>query len=67
GEKKIRFARIKRLLDSNSSGDGADRTVADGTGNSRRLSVGAKMRAAFGFGPKSSEKLEKDEDNVDRH
>ncbi|KAJ2833255.1 hypothetical protein GGI24_000916 [Coemansia furcata] len=67
GEKKIRFARIKRLLDSNSSGDSADRTVVADTGNSRRLSVGAKMRAAFGFGPKSAEKLEIDEDDVDRH
>ncbi|KAJ2812339.1 hypothetical protein H4S07_001467 [Coemansia furcata] len=67
GGKKIRFARIKRLLESNNSDDSADRTVADDTGNSRRLSFGAKMRAAFGFGPKSTEKLEKEEDNVDRH
>ncbi|KAJ2840810.1 hypothetical protein FBU31_000107 [Coemansia sp. 'formosensis'] len=67
GEKKIRFARIKRLLESNNSDGSADQTVADDAGNSRRLSVGAKMRAAFGFGPKSSEKLEKEEDDVDRH
>ncbi|KAJ2458438.1 hypothetical protein GGF42_002068 [Coemansia sp. RSA 2424] len=49
GEKKIRFARIKRLLDS--SGDGVGQAV-DGDKDSRRLSVGAKLRAAFGFSPK---------------
>ncbi|KAJ2336580.1 hypothetical protein GGI00_000751 [Coemansia sp. RSA 2681] len=49
GEKKIRFARIKRLLDN--SGDGVDQAV-NGDKDSRRLSVGAKLRAAFGFSPK---------------
>ncbi|KAJ2493670.1 hypothetical protein IWW37_000301 [Coemansia sp. RSA 2050] len=61
GEKRVRFARIKRLLDS--KGEGADQVVADDANNSSRPSVGAKMRAAFGFGPKSSEK--KDEENSD--
>ncbi|KAJ2059303.1 hypothetical protein GGI17_004490 [Coemansia sp. S146] len=68
GEKKIRFARIKRLLDSNNSGDGTDRAVADDASSPRRLSVGAKMRAAFGFGPKSNEKKEEQEkDDVGHH
>ncbi|KAJ1670207.1 hypothetical protein GGF38_001685 [Coemansia sp. RSA 25] len=49
GEKKIRFARIKRLLDN--SGDGVDQAV-NGDKDSRRLSVGAKLRAAFGFSPR---------------
>ncbi|KAJ2037231.1 hypothetical protein IW146_007898 [Coemansia sp. RSA 922] len=58
GKKKIRFASIKRLLDSNSNIDGTDRPVADDAGSPRRLSVGAKLRAAFGFGPKSNERKE---------
>ncbi|KAJ2443651.1 hypothetical protein GGF42_006560 [Coemansia sp. RSA 2424] len=49
GGKKIRFARIKRLLDN--SGYGVDQAV-NGDKDSRRLSVGAKLRAAFGFSPK---------------
>ncbi|KAJ2685132.1 hypothetical protein IWW39_004473 [Coemansia spiralis] len=56
GEKKVRFARIKRLLDS--KGEDADQTMADDAGGSRRLSVGARMRAAFGFVPKSDDKKE---------
>ncbi|KAJ2408016.1 hypothetical protein GGI10_004908 [Coemansia sp. RSA 2530] len=56
GEKKIRFARIKRLLDS--KGEDADQTMADDAGSSHRLSVGARMRAAFGFVPKSNDKKE---------
>ncbi|KAJ2008108.1 hypothetical protein GGI04_000357 [Coemansia thaxteri] len=51
GDKKIRFARIKRLL----AQDGADATLETppetDSGNRRGLSVGARMRAALGFKP----------------
>ncbi|KAJ2600735.1 hypothetical protein GGF39_001633 [Coemansia sp. RSA 1721] len=53
GEKKIKFARIKRLVGSDqeqgqqgSVGKPEQEEVPD-----KRLSVGARMRRAFGFGP----------------
>ncbi|KAJ2892847.1 hypothetical protein IWW38_003062 [Coemansia aciculifera] len=55
GERKIRFARIKRLLENTDVS--ADQPVDDGK-DSRRLTAGAKMRRAFGFGPKKDNENE---------
>ncbi|KAJ2740109.1 hypothetical protein GGI20_005979 [Coemansia sp. BCRC 34301] len=48
-EKKIRFARIRRLLEESGN---EEEQGTDGGKGPRSLSVGARMRAAFGFGPK---------------
>ncbi|KAJ2556979.1 hypothetical protein EV175_001638 [Coemansia sp. RSA 1933] len=47
GEKKIRFVRIKKLMGDESKRD----SEGDGDADSpKKLSIGGKMRAAFGFG-----------------
>ncbi|KAJ1801022.1 hypothetical protein LPJ59_000622 [Coemansia sp. RSA 2399] len=46
GEKKIRFARVKNLMSKRSAGEEYEEEVRE----PEKLSVGGRMRAAFGFG-----------------
>ncbi|KAI8319029.1 hypothetical protein GQ54DRAFT_341523 [Martensiomyces pterosporus] len=62
GKKKIRFERIKGLL-GRDSGDQVGSEEAEG---GQRLSIGARMRAAFGFGKKRAEGDESTALNSDR-
>ncbi|KAJ2654719.1 hypothetical protein IWW48_005934 [Coemansia sp. RSA 1200] len=58
GEKKIKFARVKKLMHRSSGGDSSphsENNTLDADNEEtdlepKRLSVGAKMRRAFGFG-----------------
>ncbi|KAJ1665304.1 hypothetical protein IW140_006014 [Coemansia sp. RSA 1813] len=57
GEKKIRFARVKKLMskgsDESTEDSPASENDSDAMGEPKKLSVGGRMRAIFGYGKNS--------------
>ncbi|KAJ1720708.1 hypothetical protein LPJ53_004687 [Coemansia erecta] len=58
GEKKIRFARIKRLMASDEDAEPSQEPQQ----KAEKLSIGGRMRRAFGFGKRSDKGLQGDQD-----